>query len=235
MFSAVFFWEWCWFHKIPSFEVQMMPQNNAMHQGPAVTMDPWETAGFWLRNCRSPWFSMAEKWLQKKKYEFFKWLEEGLTCFFLLFSYIHIWAIIGNKLPVGNGGLAKEHLPNDLDSDWGRIVICPLHTYIYTHNPCVDKHIFQSYPNLILVLEVLNLRFCFCFKAKSVPPFHWQERSRCSRGILFEELSRTPSHRTSLHLFAVNRTVVLLELLSLITSFMHPAHVFFLQPAKVKV
>ena len=50
----------------------MMPQNNAMHQGPAVTMDPWEMAGFWLRNCRSPWFSMAEKWLQKKKYEFFK-------------------------------------------------------------------------------------------------------------------------------------------------------------------
>lgn len=180
-----------------------------------------------------PWLKNGSK---KKSTNFLNDLKR-VWHVFSYYSHTFIFGqIIGNKLPVGNGGLAKEHLPNDLDSDWGRIVICPLHTYIYiyTHNPCVDKHIFQSYPNLILVLEVLNLRFCFCFKAKSVPPFHWQERSRCSRGILFEELSRTPSHRTSLHLFAVNRTVVLLELLSLITSFMHPAHVFFCSPQKSK-
>ena len=144
----LFFWEWCWFHKIPSFEVQMMPQNNAMHQGP-VTMDPWvKTAGFWLRNGRSPWKIHGWKMAPKKNSTNFLNDLKRVWHVFSYYSHTFIFGqIIGNKLPVGNGGLAKEHLPK---WPWFRLrkySNLPI-TYLYTYKIHVWINI---YPNHIRI------------------------------------------------------------------------------------
>ena len=150
----------------------------------------------WSKPMKNPWL---KKWLPKKKGTNFLNDLKRVWHVFSYYSHTFIFGqIIGNKLPVCKGGLAKEHLPkwpwfrlrkySNLPITYLQIHIhTKIHVWIIIYIPIISE--FNSCPLRYWIWDFVDL-----FQSKKVClVFHWKEGSRCSRGFFY--LRSCPGHR----------------------------------------